>query len=547
MIKLLILILLYSLISANQWENLLHFDDNYTITNNEFYTTASKYPSDELNSSINILNSKNGNNFACNFPARYTYLLKNNYPIKKYNLLKCKNLTNFTNSFKKDKLSIVFSSEYVNSPSSAFGHIMLLFSDNNKNLDIGDSVHYAALTPNNDGFFKYAYNGATGQYNGHFIREPFFKKIYQYNTKEQRYMYIYNLNFTKEEVLFIIYHLYELRKATFKYYFLDENCATQTANLLNIITNYKKEKNILYLPIDIIKLYKKNITNTIKYLPTISKLAILNSKMDKKEKLLFKNIIKTHNDINNNYPNIVKNALVQHTIFEFRRFHRWYKNYDNIMNQSYIEEKLTDTSKNPLEKTQPSNLGIGFIFNKNINSLFIEYRPLFIDLYDLQFNKLQQSEVDILNIKVAINKQASSIISINLLSLKSFPLQSIYYNPPSWALYSGINRKNKNEILKFNNEIGIGRTNNSLNINIHTLLFLGFDNADIYLKPYINLNTNFTSSLKSGLILEYKRYKNNTYFYKSIFTTYKQNDILYKLNIEDSKHLKLYFSINLNF
>ena len=215
---------------------------------------------------------------------------------------------------------------------------MLLFSNENEPLEIGDVVHFAAKTSTDDNFLKYSYKGMTGQYNGYFIREPFFKKIYEYNTLEQRYMYIYTLDFTKEEIRTILYHLYELRKATFKYYFLDGNCASQTTDLLNIINIKNYKKSFYYLPIQTVSDIKDRIKNKDRFIPLLNKLNLLIQKMTPEEKKLFNELIEIQKEIDKNTPNIVKEAMVIYTTFNFRRFHNIHKNYENVMSQNYQKQ-----------------------------------------------------------------------------------------------------------------------------------------------------------------------------------------------------------------
>jgi len=263
-----IIILIVNLYSDEKWNKLLHhYNGENQIVSNEFYLTnnINSTSKEELKKTVKLLNSKFGEKIACNFPARYNYLKSNNYNIQNFDLSKCNKLNDFIENFNKDKVSIVFTSEYTNSPSSAFGHTMLLFSDDNKSLNIGDAVHFVAKTNNKDGFFKYANKGLNGSYNGYFLREPFFKKIYEYNTLEQRYMYIYTLDFSKKQILQLLYHLFELRKATFKYYFLDGNCASQTTDLLNTVTDNYRQDSIYYLPINAVYNYEKNIIDFYRF------------------------------------------------------------------------------------------------------------------------------------------------------------------------------------------------------------------------------------------------------------------------------------------
>ena len=534
---------------ANQWNNLLHYSNNKNqIISNEFFLTDSinPTPKEELNATIEALKGTDGNIIACNFPARYIYLQQHNYQIPKYNLSQCKDLNIFLDSFNKDKVSLVFSSEYTNNPSSAFGHTMLLFTSNNKSIHIGDAVHFAAKTNRNDGFFKYSYNGFNGKYKGYFIREPFFKKIYEYNTLEQRYMYIYHLDFSKEQIKFLLYHLFELRKATFKYYFMHGNCATQTTDLLNVISGYNRKNNLYYLPIDTITQYKSHIVSKQKFIPLINKLNLLISQMTSKEKEIFYDVIKTNKNIDANYPDIVKEALLYYSTFKFRRFHLWYKNYDNIMQQKFIQQKVNDNSKDPLQKTQPSTIAMGIYHTNNENYLDFGYRPLFIDLFDIQFNTTQQSTVDTLTFDMIVNHDNVYLQRFDLVNIKSYATQNKFYKPLSWSLYSGINRDNTENNLKFNNEFGIGKTNNYFQIiKLNMMLNIGLDNSDIYIKPSIFSQIKLNNKSKIGINTYCKIYHKTTSYYNSLFfITIKNHNMIYQLKYNDNN---LLFNVKYNF
>jgi hypothetical protein len=553
-IKIIIFIVITINLYANEWNSLLHYLNNENqIISEAFFLSGVKNPtpSQELNSTIELLNSTDGYTIACNFPARYIYLKNNHYNVPNFNLSQCDNLNKFIKSFHSDNLSLVFTSEYVNSPVSAFGHTMLLFSDNNKSLNIGDAVHFAAKTNKQDGFLNYGYKGFSGKYKGYFIREPFYKKIYAYNTLEQRYMYMYTLDFTKEQIKFLIYHLFELRKATFKYYFLDGNCATQTTDLLNVISGYKRDNKIYYLPIDTLKQYKKNIISTNRFIPLVNKIDLLLQKMTKDDKKLFYQVIKTNQDIDDSYSDIVKEALVDYTTFSFRRFHRWYKNYDNIMGQSYIKRSTKDKSLDPLDKTQASNIGLGIFHKNNTKFLYFHYRPLFIDMFDIQINNMQQSTVDTFMFDLILDTNKIKLQKFDLINIKSFTTQSKFYKPVSWSIYSGLNRYNQDNTLTINNELGIGTTKALFDrVNLSTLLYLGFNNSDIYIKPNLTMNNNISNNFKVGISLQYKQYDNNHYYNNMAFITYKPNDFIYQLKFENDNSQnknKFLFSIKYNF
>lgn len=351
-------------------------------------------------------------------------------------------------------------------------------------------------------------------YFGYFIREPFFKKLYEYNTLEQRYLHTYELNYTKEEIKFLIYHLFELRKATFKYYFFDANCASQITDLISVIDSKNIEKSKgYYLPIYTISDFENRITSVKSHMPIINKIDFLTQKMTSNEKNEFYKFIKNSNKVDENYSDILKEAIQLNTILNFKKFNKVDKNYQNTMSQTFIPTLIDDKNLHPLKKTKPSTYEVGYI-KKDDDFLSLKYRPIFLELKDFQYRGLQKSEINALTFELLLNEETSKLNYLNILSIRSLPKQLGYYNPLSWNLYLGVNRQNYTDNIKLNTEVGFGRSTNLIG-NIHSsLLFnLGSDNEDFYIKPYLYFDYEFKNNIKISATFDYKSYVSKNYYY----------------------------------
>jgi len=546
-----IIILLLILINLNGadfiWEKLLHHKNNENnIISKEFYLSGNikSSPADELKIMKKLLKNKDGLDIVCNYPARYNYLEKRNLIDKKYELNKCKELQNFINGFSKKNLSIVYTSEYNNNPSSAFGHTMLLFTENNNNIEIGDVIHFAAKTNENDSFFKYSYNGMKGNYTGHFIREKFYKKIYEYNILEQRYMNVYKLNYTEDEILELIYHLYELRKATFKYYFLNGNCATNTTDLLDVIGKEKRGKDIFYLPKESIDNKVNRIKEEKEFKPLLNIIYNLVNKMTKEEKEIFLQIIKNNSEIDDSYSNIIKEAIYNYTVFNFRRYHKIFKNYNNIMSLNYNKDENELITNSLLDKPSFRNITLDIVMKNNQEKINIGFRPLFIDMYDIQNNILQESEIKTLAFNTEIKNRSIKLNYLDLINIKSYSKRFLFHNPYSWEIYSGLDRNNSKNKLKYTNEIALGVSNSFYELfDYRYLISIGSDNFDLYMKPKLNISKNLNKQIKlSGNISNKINIKKEKYLERNIFLSlrYKKNTYKIEYQNKDKKERERY-------
>jgi hypothetical protein len=181
----------------------------------------------------------------CQFPARAKWL--NELLIKNYgthlpieNLKDCVEYQKFKQKLRAHSVTLVFSSYYINSPSSTFGHSLLRINRNkspDKNsytselLDIG--VNYAANATTQNPFL-FAVLGTSGGFHGTFTVLPYFYKVREYNDYESRDLWEYDLALSESEVDKLVDHLWELSFTTFDYYYITENCSYHMLTLLEV-------------------------------------------------------------------------------------------------------------------------------------------------------------------------------------------------------------------------------------------------------------------------------------------------------------------------
>lgn len=481
----------------------------------------------ELEASIQLLNSDHGREIACNFPARYQWLAKTQQNIPRHDLDRCPELTEFKRHFQKQTLNIVFASEYLDNPVSSFGHILLVFHDRDKPLLSADTVHFAAKTDEEDAFVKYAWKGLTGGYPGYFFRDPFFQKQYQYNISEQRYLHLYSLDFSDRQIETLIHHLYELRKAEFRYYFINENCAYQIGNLLDIATDdIGFPASAFVLPIEVAKKYKYRYTEHRVLHPVATVVRHLLHTMSRTEKQQFEGVLEGEAVPDGSLSDTVKYALASYYEYDFRVNRVANPNYDKVMQLNYTRPEPDIEPPQPMDKQGFSRMSLGYLKYGIQESMLISYRPFLLDLFDLQQQGQQAYELSLFNPVIQVNNDTTSLYQFDLISMKSLPGRSRYFKPLSWQFYTGLNRKNLAGDLNYETEFGLGMTNTLAFLSLHYAVNAGIDMSagDYYYKPNAILLARLGDHVQIGLDASEKYYEETKYIERNAFVSFGFGD-----------------------
>lgn len=169
----------------------------------------------------------------CRFPARYEWL-KETLPIDTIRLPTppCPELDNVLFQVNPRSVAMIFASAHMNAPASMFGHTFLRMDSAYESPLLSYAVNYAATINRKDGGIAYAFKGIFGYYPGYYSILPYYQKVREYGSMEQRDLWEYRLNLTEREVRRMSLHILEMRDIYSDYYFLDENCSYDLLFLL---------------------------------------------------------------------------------------------------------------------------------------------------------------------------------------------------------------------------------------------------------------------------------------------------------------------------
>lgn len=165
----------------------------------------------------------------CRFPSRKRWLTaKLNLDPTVFPKPDCKLYDLYRKRMKTKSISLVFSSYFADSPSSAFGHTFLrvsrdLKANQSKNELLDWGIGYAGEVDTKNPLV-YIYNGLSGGFHGTFSSVPYYMKVREYNDYEARDLWSYELNLSQDEIDFLLDHLWEVGDHYFDYYFITQNC-----------------------------------------------------------------------------------------------------------------------------------------------------------------------------------------------------------------------------------------------------------------------------------------------------------------------------------
>ncbi len=232
----------------------------------------------------------------CTFPLRFKFIKKQFNEIK-FPKIDCPDYRAWKESLGVESVELVFSSAYANNPASLFGHTFFKFKNKNNRGDLLDyAANFGANNDPNDLSIVYAYRGLTGGYPGTFAIDPFYMKVSEYEYSENRDLWIYQLNLSRDEIQDLIDHLWELYSAAyFDYFFIDENCSFILMTLIDVIKpEWKVAQDYKWyvMPSDTVKklLANPHVIKSISHRPSLKKRFVeAYEKLTPDQKTIFKN------------------------------------------------------------------------------------------------------------------------------------------------------------------------------------------------------------------------------------------------------------------
>ncbi|WP_158999723.1 Lnb N-terminal periplasmic domain-containing protein [Pigmentibacter ruber] len=295
-----------SLAQKSEWQKILFYQNKFfgspkgIVDGKEFYLAEDGKINlqSELEATIKAFfsDTKSKNSAHCKFPRRLTWLkaqLDDEYytiPVSK-----CNELDKWLEFVNPEGVVFVFSSFYINNPSSMFGHTFLRIK-NSKDPLTDSGINFAA-NPDTNNILSYTYKGLTGMFEGKFSLLPYSIKVQEYNNSESRDIWEYELNLSKEQTKNMLLSLWEVGDNRIDYYYIDENCSYILLALLDTANddfNFASRFWLWVNPSDTLRVVYSypNLIKSVTFRPSAEKrFRYRYSLLNKQEKNIFAEIL----------------------------------------------------------------------------------------------------------------------------------------------------------------------------------------------------------------------------------------------------------------
>ena len=139
-----------------------------------------------------------------------------------------------------DSVTLIYADAYLGNPASMFGHTFLRLNRNLGGVEgsslVSNTVEFAAV-PWTTNPLLYPILGLGGGFAGHYSTAPYYLKVRQYTSMEDRDLWEYPMLLDEVEEDRLMAHLWEMGHVPFMYYYLKENCSYHLLGQMEVARN----------------------------------------------------------------------------------------------------------------------------------------------------------------------------------------------------------------------------------------------------------------------------------------------------------------------
>ena len=365
-----------------------------------------------------------------------------------------------------------------------FGHTLFRIDTKRKGTQLlAHGINYGAnVEESKTNPVIFAVLGLAGGYYGAFTVKPYYDVINTYNNIENRDIWEYNLDFSKEEIDLFIAHMWELGHNMARYYFFSKNCSYILLEILDVIRpNLKLADEFPHhaIPLDTLKavVKKEGLIKGVHYRP--SRQARIRFKYNQMKPLQKKHYLQLIKDPNHSLEELTptESAGALETAYQYLQYQLVRKDVDlaTFRKNSFIllkrrnsykeEDQLRELEEgnNPAESHESKRLSFAWGLRNNKSFESLTYHPAYNTLTDDPFGLLMGAEIVFLETQLRYYNNNDFVFqNIDLVRIKSLSPVEPMFNPISFQVDLSINRaynaRENEEGYLSSLEFGIGKT-----------------------------------------------------------------------------------------
>lgn len=436
---------------------------------------------DELNATIDALFNEtifDDNSTACRFPARKAWLTEE-LSITNLPEVKCEKYDAILKRLKPKSVTLVFPSAHINSPASMFGHTFLRINSAYDSKLLSYAVNYAAdANPDEENAVLFAIKGLFGGYFGRYSLLPYYDKLKEYRDSEQRDIWEYDLDFSEEETLRMIEHIWELNETHSYYYFFTENCSYNMLWFLEAARpalHLREYFNYQVIPLE--TAHAANLENIIKdkfFRPSKRTTLLKYEELIEKKHIHFPiklvdSVVSIEELLANTYIEVQQKRYILEASIELleykfskgkiekesylKQFHEFSKARASLGQGDKLDIR---TPPNPIDSHRAIRASIGGGFRDGKSIGFLGIRPAYHDLEDSNYGFLRGTQIEFMNLELSYSNSDLKIEDATILSIVSLAQRSDFFDNLSWRTKFGWDRNSLESSANFIGTVGVG-------------------------------------------------------------------------------------------
>lgn len=466
------------------WKLLLHMNNSTSEIDDPrfFFAQNGKENAEaELNATLDAFFNEtrfDDNASACLFPARFAWL-QEKLGFTETPQVNCQEYEDTLEKLSPTSATLVFPSAHINSPASMFGHTFLRINSKYNSKLLAYAINYAAdADQSKENGFTFAIKGLFGGYFGKYSLLPYYEKLKEYRDTEKRDIWEYDLNLSKDEVMRMVRHIWELNGTKSYYYFFTENCSYNMLWLMEVARpSVHLREHFTYQVIPLESVHATNEENLIAkefYRPSKRTVLLNYETLISDENIHYVKDLQTHKDTsasllhNKEIPlqekQYIFEAAIEYLEYTFSR--------NEMKKEQYVEKfhELSSTRaqlgkgkilsfenpQNPLLSHRAVKTSLGGMYRNDNYATLIGIRPAYHTLEDPEYGFLRGTQIEFLNLELAMTKDSLELEELTVLSIASIAQRDKLFSPFSWRTKFGWDKTNPDGKTNFSASVGAG-------------------------------------------------------------------------------------------